>query len=761
MTLLKKTGKILLILLGLFLMALAAAGAYLYVRYRPVLEAYQADAALVVAESNADTFTKNLSSYIYDDSGSLISKLSIDSDSDYLKYEEIPQAVVQAFVAVEDRNYWEHKGYDPAGILRVCYRYVVTKGEEKHGASTITQQLARSAFLSNEVSLERKVREILIAVELEKKYSKEQILEFYINSAYFSNRCYGIEAAAKRYFSKPAKELSVSETAYLCAIPNAPSYYDPLEHEENALERRDKILNDMYECGYLTSFELSRAQRSRIILTPHVTEGIQNYETTYAVDCAVRYLMQLDGFAFRYQFESMDTYRAYLDHYNNVYELCRGKLYTEGYKIRTSLNQEKQELLQRTIDETLSFDEETGEEGIYALQSAATLIDNRTHKVVAIVGGRSQDTQVYTLNRAYQSYRQPGSAFKPLAVYAPALDGGYTKDSVLTNIDVSKAKEMGVEAANLTGSRMSLAQAVEKSTNGCAWWLFCTLTPGKALSYVTQMEFSRIVPDDYYPASALGGLTYGATTEEMANGYSTLANLGECHRSTCLTSVTDRNGKELYREAAPWEVYSAGAASEMVEVLKGVIERGTARSMKWDLPVEVAGKTGTTNECKDGWFCGITPDYAMSVWVGYDEPRILENLYGATYPASIWKAVMSELVKDSPNTEFAQAEKEEDFRYDPSGAMDYGSYLPGRSDDEVLSEGYTVKNYREDHILADRAEALMYQMQELNLESEYYAKEWQKLYEEAKALVEQIYSRKLYAKESEKLESLSRPAGTE
>lgn len=236
------------------------------------------------------------------------------------------------------------------------------QGEEAHGASTITQQLARSTFLTSEVSLERKIREILIAVELEKKYTKEQILEYYINGAYFANRCYGIEAAAKKYFSRSASELNVSEVAYLCAIPNAPSYYDPLEHEEHALARRDKILNDMQECGYLTSYECYKAQRFQIVLKPKQAEKFQNYETTYAVDCAVRYLMELDGFVFRYRFENMDTYRAYRDHYDNVYESCRGKLYTGGYVVRTSLNPERQAFLQGTIDEMMAFDEEVSDE---------------------------------------------------------------------------------------------------------------------------------------------------------------------------------------------------------------------------------------------------------------------------------------------------------------------------------------------------------------------------------------------------------------
>lgn len=752
MKIIKRIALGLLVLIVLFLIAGGITAGVLYYKYYPVYKEYQDEAKRVIAESDAEMFVKNLSSYIYDDKGELISKLSVDVEADYLDYEEIPKQVVDAFVAVEDRRFWEHPGYDREGILRVCYRYLLTKGEEKHGASTITQQLARSVFLSNEVTIERKVREILTAVELEKKYGKEQILEFYINSAYFSNRCYGIEAAAKKYFGKSAKELNLSETAYLCAIPNAPSYYDPLKHPENALVRRDKILEDMYKCGYVSTSELVRAKRYEIVLNPQQAERIQNYETTYAVDCAVRYLMELDGFVFRYEFEDMKDYREYLSQYNDQYELFRGELYTGGYVVETSLNQEKQALLQGAIDEVMAFDEEMGENGIYAFQSASTVIDNRSHKVVAIVGGRSQETGLYTLNRAYQSYRQPGSSFKPLAVYAPALNEGYEAKSELTNIDVTKAKEMGLSATELSGGKMRLDKAVEKSINGCAWWLFCTLTPQKGLSYVREMEFAKIVPDDYYPASALGGLTYGATTVEMANGYATLANQGEYYRATCLTSLKDREGHELYREADAKEVYTPYAASQMVEIMKGVIKSGTAASMGWDLDVEAAGKTGTTNECKDGWFCGITPDYAMSVWVGYDEPRILKNLYGATYPAKIWKAVMEELVKENRVKSFTKSTEGEEIALNPMGAQAYESYLPGRADDEVLSEGYTVRNYREDHMLADEAEEIMYRMNEVDRTAD--EQTWQELYEEAKGLIERIYSRKLHAKEMEKLEGL-------
>ena len=192
----------------------------------------------------------------------------------------------------------------------------------------------------------------------------------------------------------------------------------------------------------------------------------------------------------------------------------------------------------------------------------------------------------------------------------------------------------------------------------------------------------------------------------------------------------------------------------MVDILKGVIRRGTASSMGWHLTVEAAGKTGTTNGCKDGWFCGITPDYSMSVWVGYDEPRILKNLYGATYPAAIWKTVMSELVKDSGHQKFDVPAAEAEELYMPADAQAQSKYLPGRDDDEVLSDGYTVRNYREDHSVADQADVVMYQMQTLNRDAENDMQEWNRLYEEAKTLIEQIYSQKLRAQEAEKLENL-------
>ena len=358
----------------------------------PLYTEYRQMAEQVVDESTPDTFRLQESSYIYDVNRDVIAKLTMDEDSYYLPYDEIPEYAIQAFVAVEDRTFWENSGIDLKGIFRVGLRYLYTEGEEVHGASTITQQLARNRFLTNEVSLERKAKEMLIAMELTKKYTKEQIMEFYVNDISFANTYYGLEAAAIGYFGKSSRDLSLSQIAYLCAIPNSPTYYNPYRHPENALARRDKILNDMLEMGYITQEEHDQAISEEIVIQ-RPDYGFHNYETTYAINCAVRYLMEQNDFQFQYGFRSDDAYEEYTERYNEAYAAAREDLYTGGYDVYTSLDPEKQDYLQNAVDQGLSFDDETSSNGIYALQGAATLIDNSTGKVVAIVGGRSQKSE--------------------------------------------------------------------------------------------------------------------------------------------------------------------------------------------------------------------------------------------------------------------------------------------------------------------------------------------------------------------------------
>lgn len=620
----------------------------LYVEYKQMAEH-------VVGESTPDTFRLQESSYIYDADGDVIAKLSKDEDSYYLPYDEIPVEAIQAFVAVEDRTFWENSGIDLKGIFRVGLRFLYTEGEEVHGASTITQQLARNRFLTNEVSLERKAKEMLIAMELTDKYSKEQIMEFYINDISFANTYYGLEAASIGYFGKSSKELSLSQIAYLCAIPNSPTYYNPYRHPENALKRRDKILDDMLEMEYITQEEHDAAVEEEIVIQ-RPDYGFHNYETTYAVDCAVRYLMELDGFEFEYGFTSDKEYEQYSEQYDQAYAAARQELYIGGYDVYTSLDPEQQEYLQKAIDEGLSFDDETSSDGVYALQGAATLIDNETGKVTAIVGGRSQETDVYGLNRAYQSFRQPGSSIKPLIVYAPALENGYGSTTIVKDVNVDAAKAAGENAdmSRLPGGTMTLRQAVERSRNGVAWSVYADITPEVGMASLTKMRFDNIVAGDYYMAACLGGFTHGVTSEEMAGAYAALANGGMYRNPTCIVSMKDKNGEEIFQDPQEERVYQENASLVMVDILTGVVTRGTASGMGWTGDIEAAGKTGTTNNSRDGWFCGMTPYYTLTVWVGYDQPRTLSSLWGSTYPAQIWKNAMSHFVEGLPAASFEE-----------------------------------------------------------------------------------------------------------
>lgn len=618
------------------------------------------EAKELVDESTPETFRLAQTSYIYSDDGTQLAALSEDVDATYLEYDQIPADVVNAFVAVEDRTFWKNSGVDFKGIVRVCLNYVKSRGQVAEGASTITQQLARGTFLSNEKTLSRKIKEIFIAWELNKKYSKEQIMEFYCNSCCFANGIYGVEDASQKYFGRSVSDLSLSETAYLCSIPNRPEYYNPLKNSANAITRRNKILEDMYECGYITkeAGESALAENISVASVSDEDDNFYNYEVTYAINCAVRYLMKLDGFEFQYHFDDDDAYKTYTNYYDEAYKQAKHKLYTGGYKITTTMNLDAQKGLQKVLDEQLENNTEINEDtGIYAFQGAMTVIDNETGKVVAMIGGRSQDAiqQTYSLNRGFQSYMQPGSSFKPLAVYAPALEEGYTANSTLTEIDVSTAKKStSAKIKKMGGTKYSLRRAVEQSYNGCAYSLFNEITPKVGLSYVEDMNFSRIVPDDYNLSAALGGLTNGVNTVEMANAYYTLENHGEYTQTDCISSILDADGNEIYEEPTSKNVYSQSAADQMTDILTGVLKSGTAKGLKWSSAsdIEAAGKTGTTNNNKVGWFCGYTPYYTISVYVAYDDQRATKKIWGYSYPAKIWKDAMLFMTEDKDEKDF-------------------------------------------------------------------------------------------------------------
>lgn len=622
----------------LSLLVLGGLGYYVLGGYASEVSSIRKEADSLVRNSTEETFRRYRTSVVYAADGSVISRLNDQGASYYLKRDEIPQPVIDAVVCMEDQRFYQHRGVDFRALVRAA-KSLLENRKITQGGSTITMQLARNVFLTQEKTWQRKVEEIFIAQNLEKKYTKDQILEFYLNNIYYGNGYYGIGAAGRGYFDSEVGDLDLSQIAFLCAIPNNPTVYDPVTHMDHAIERRDRILGKMRDDGKITQMAYAAAVAENITLKRPEAMEKNNYVETYAYYCATRALMEQAGFVFQYQFATEGEREAYEQAYSESYSECQKQLYTEGYQIYTSFDLQLQEELQAAVDDTLSAFTEKNDEGVYDLQGAAVCIDNDSGYVRAMVGGREQDFDGYTLNRAYQSYRQPGSAIKPLTVYTPSFERNYTPESIV----VDEPVEDGPKSERYLPWKCDGAlQQSKNQSMSIAWKLYEELTPQAGLSYLENMHFSRLDAADYVPATALGGFTNGVSPLEMAAGYAALANDGMYREPTCIMRITDDTGAEVYLAAQEGqEVYRQNAARMMTDVLKGVFINGTGRGLGLsDMPC--AGKTGTTNDHKDGWLAGYTRYYTTSVWVGYDMPKEMDSLMGNTYPGKIWQTFMEQ-----------------------------------------------------------------------------------------------------------------------
>lgn len=635
----KKLKRIFRNLLLVFLLATFIGLIWFYFAYGRHIIEYRDNAVRIASESSVESFKAEQTSIVYAADGSILTTLKGEKDVYYLPYEGIPTSAIDAVLVTEDKKFYSHDGVDYLANIRAAIALIKHKGEISQGASTITQQLARNVFLSNEVSLERKVTEIFLAAELEKKYTKQQILEFYFNNIYYANGYYGIQAASNGYFSKSVNKLTLSEIAFLSAIPNSPTMLDPLVHFEDTLERRDKILDQMYNDGVITEKEYKKALKQEIVLK-HKKTTKHNYAESYTFYCAIRALMENEGFEFKTLFTSLEEKQQYEDAYDELYYRMQRQLYTKGYRIYTSLDMKKQKQLQQAVNEQLSAFTEVNDEGTYALQGAAVCIDNDTGRVVAIIGGRGQKTNGYTLNRAYQSYRQPGSSIKPLLVYTPMFERGTYPDTPVLDKKVEGGPR---NAGNSYLGETTVRKAVEMSKNTVAWNLLKELTPSVGLSYLLKMNFSHIEAEDYNLGIAIGGFTYGVSPIEMTAAFATIENNGDYRNPTCIVQITDSEGNEIIgQDIEEKPIYQINAARMMTDVLTGVMTSGTGRNLALD-HMTSAGKTGTTTDQKDGWFVGYTKYYTTGVWVGYDYPKTLAGLAGSTYPGYIWKQFMNEI----------------------------------------------------------------------------------------------------------------------
>lgn len=623
---------------------------YLIVTHTSFYKELQETAYDTLATMDKGTFRKLGNTKILDGKGNVIGE--VDSGSyEYREISDIPLDLQNAYIAAEDQNFKTHHGVDYKATLRAALALVKNGGEITQGGSTITQQVIKNNLLSQEQSFLRKFLEILMAPELEKKYSKQEIMEFYCNSNYYGNGCYGVGSAARFYFGKDVTELTTAECAMLAGVSNSPNNYNPVASMELATKKKNSILNKMQECGFLTEEECKKAKEQEITVTQTETSLLSssNYMCSYAMHCAALKLMEQDGFEFRYLFDSEEDYEqydaAYTDSYKKMASLIRGG----GYTIQTSFDTGIQEKLQASVDQSLSGSKETQENGKYALQGAAVCIDNETGYIVAMVGGRGEDQ----FNRAFLSERQPGSTIKPLLVYGPAFDRGIAvPSSIYTDKKVTVSGYSPKNANNRYLGAMNLRKALALSTNTVAFQVFREVGQENALKYLEQMKFSSIrYADNSAMSIALGGFTYGVKVDEMARAYAAIQNHGSYRNQTCLVKITHETEGTVYDgKEKPVQVYSEDAAFMLTDTMEGVLEESYGTGANIDLKGQIAaGKTGTTNSNRDVWFCGYTNYYTASVWVGRDDNGVLSR---TDYANRIWESFMNQVHQGKAASDF-------------------------------------------------------------------------------------------------------------
>ena len=527
-----------------------------------------------------------VSSQVFDSHGRLITTLHSDQNRLPIDINKVPQNLQNAFIAAEDNRFYEHIGIDPIGIFRAIFANLTNRGIAQ-GGSTITQQLAKNAFLSQEQTLKRKIQEAMLALEIEHKYSKKEILEMYMNQIYFGQGAYGIQTAAKTYFNKDVNELTLTQCAMLAGLPKSPNYYSPFNNLNEAKKRKNVVLDQMVKYGYVSAAEAEDAKNQDL------------------------------GLSKSHQSKEADEYASFIDYVSQQVAKKYGDdaLYKEGLKIYTTMDVDKQHAAVRAMRNLPN--NYTDENGLTQPQAAIVSIDPKTGHILAMVGGRGQDS----FNRASMAVRQPGSAFKPF-VYLTALQHDMTPDTTMDDQPVTYGSWSPKNAGGSYSGTMTLSDALAHSVNTIAVQLADRVGTKNIIANAKKMGITTLDAKDDNLAMALGGLTKGVTPLEMASAYGTFANKGVHVKPTAIVKILDRNGNvledasTLEKEETKTRVMSEREAYEMTTMLEGVIDHGTGTAAAIGRPA--AGKTGTTDDNKDAWFVGYTPDIVTAVWIGDD-----------------------------------------------------------------------------------------------------------------------------------------------
>ncbi|MDR6885327.1 PBP1A family penicillin-binding protein [Bacillus sp. 3255] len=571
---------------------------------------------------------------VLDKNGKAAAQLS-SSKVDPVPISQMPKVLTDAIVAVEDRRFYSHTGIDLQSIMRAVARDVV-RGGYSEGASTITQQLAKNLFLNADKTLSRKLREAAYAIRIDTSYSKDEILEMYLNSIYFGEGSWGVQGASKTYFHKNVQDLTLPEAAVLAALPKAPSRYSPFQDEAQALERRNTVLVLMRDEGKITPEAYEQAKASPLgVVRSDKTDDLKGRYPAY-VDAVISEAVRLYGFT-------------------------EEQLLTGGLRITTELDPAVQNAVTEVYKDDSLFPASKPDQ---LIQSGAAVVDQRTGGIRALAGGRGESV-FRGFSHATQLKRQPGSSFKPIAVYGPALERGYTPFSTLYDGPLNIEGYQPQDWDHQTRGQVTMQEAVVSSWNVPAVWLLHEIGIDQGLQFAKSLGI-QLPAQDRQLGIALGGLSEGVSPLQMAQAFSAFAAKGNLHEAHTISKIETGDGHLLVQAApASVPVMKPETAYAMTSMLQVAVQQGTGKNAAMNRPV--AGKSGTTQlpqtkefegissgSAKDAWFVGYTPELTAAVWVGYDRTDKEHYLTtsGGAVPAVLFREMMSRALAQAPVVPF-------------------------------------------------------------------------------------------------------------
>lgn len=617
---------------------------------------------------SVDLDSYSVTSVILDKDGNQISNLHAEENRVPVEYDQISPNAVNALIAIEDQRFRSHNGVDPIRIAGAMVANLKA-GHIVQGGSTITQQLVGLAFLDRtEKSYTRKIKEAVLAMRIEKQCSKDEIITHYLNRAYFGGGAYGIEAASEYFFAKHASELTIPEAATLAGCIQNPSKWSPIGNPENALYRRNLVLDQMADCGFISQDEANQYQATEIQLSD-VRVTAKETGTNLAYQSFVDHVVE----------EALDALE--------LTEENSKALYTGGYMIYTTMDTAVQQRMEEVFRNDGNFPNNN-------VQAAMVVTDPSTGEIRGIVGGRHQKA-ARELNRATQSFRQPGSSFKPVAVYAPAFEAGYGPGTVVDDYPKDYSGHVFKNSSRTYNGLVTIRKGIVSSLNVVAVKTMEMTGIDACYKFAKKLGFSKLTDTDRNLSTALGGLTTGVSPLEMAGAYGAFANNGVYIQPYAISKITDKNGKVLWEHNTEKQVVmSEQSAYLLTSCLTDAASSGTGSRAKVS-GHQTAGKTGTTSDNKDAWFAGYTKHYVGIVWVGYDTPKKLgSNAFGGTICAPIFSKVMNTIHQNLPAEKFSQPTGITSVSIDTKSGLLPSSLTPAQYvKSELFNSKYVPKEY--------------------------------------------------------------------